>query len=61
VRLVVALVWQVSLFQFALSLVLDRGWELALLAVVWVASGLYLLRDIRKSEREELRAGQDRG
>lgn len=50
VRLIVALLWQVFTFLLPMALVLHQWWESAVLATLWIAGGLWLLRDLRRSE-----------
>ncbi len=48
VRLIVALLWQTSTFLLPMTLVLHLWTTSAAIAVVWVALGVFLLRDVQE-------------
>ena len=47
IRLVVALLWQVFTFLLPMALILHQWWASGVLAVLWTAGGLWLLRDLK--------------
>ncbi|BAM04322.1 sodium:solute symporter family transporter [Phycisphaera mikurensis] len=53
VRLVVAVLWQVFTFLLPMALILHQWWESGVLAVLWIAGGLWLLRDLRRAEADD--------